>query len=323
MSKSEAISPSDFEIWSEDLTKVYGKGKERVRAVKGIDLRIESGVHGFLGPNGAGKTTTLNMLVGALHLTEGKAFIRGKKAGSVEAKEMIGFLPQDPVFYYKKTGEDYLIFMGKLNGLDHYDAKRKAQELIYEFDLWDARDRVIRKYSGGMRQKIGIAGVLIHDPKLLILDEPTANLDPLGRIEIINKIKEISKDVSVFVSSHILSEIEQMCERVTMISKGNIVATGSIEDIKHKFAGNVYILDTNKNEELFEAIRETDLVNKAWIDKEDRSIHILPNNVEKLQENLPKILINNKANLIKFYRPELSLQDIFMEIMADEPVEDD
>ena len=306
----------NYEVWSERLTKIYGKGKEALEAVSKIDLRVKPGVHGFLGPNGAGKTTTYNMLVGAISITEGKAKIRGKKAGSVAAKQVIGFLPQDPVFYEDMTGEDYLIYMGQLGGLKSKEAKRKAQELLDYFDLFDARNREISKYSSGMKQKIGIAAALIHDPKVLILDEPTANLDPLGRADVIKKIRDLSDKVSVFVSSHILSEIEQMCEDVTMINHGKIVISDSIKNIKKSYVSNLYILDTDMNEKFLEMLKNIDFISKVRIEEIDGKIHIIPKDQDKLRELIPQMLIKNKATLYSFYQPELSLQDIFMEIMA-------
>jgi len=306
----------NYEVWSERLTKIYGKGKEELEAVSKIDLRVEPGIHGFLGPNGAGKTTTYNMLVGAISITEGEAKIRELKAGSVAAKQLIGFLPQDPVFYEDMTGEGYLIYMGQLGGLQAKEARRKAQELLDYFDLFDAREREIGKYSGGMKQKIGIAAALIHEPKVLILDEPTANLDPLGRVDVIQKIKELSDKVSVFVSSHILSEIEQMCEDVTMINHGKIVVSDSIKKIKKSFVSNLYILDTDMNEKFLEILKNKDFISKARIEEIDGKIHIIPKDPVKLQKIIPEMLIENKATLLSFHQPELSLQDIFMEIMS-------
>jgi len=306
----------NYEVWSERLTKIYGKGNEALEAVSKIDLRVKPGVHGFLGPNGAGKTTTYHMLVGAISITEGKAKIRGKKAGSVAAKQVIGFLPQDPVFYEDMSGEDYLIYMGQLGGLKSKEAKRKAQELLDYFDMFDARNREIGKYSGGMKQKIGIATALIHDPKVLILDEPTANLDPLGRADVIKKIRDLSDKVSVFVSSHILSEIEQMCEDVTMINHGKIVISDSIKNIKKSYVSNLYILDTDMNEKFLEMLKNIDFISKVRIEEIDGKIHIIPKDQDKLRELIPQMLIKNKATLYSFYQPELSLQDIFMEIMA-------
>ena len=311
-------SKTNLEIWSEELTKIYGKKKEAVAAVSKIDLRVKPGIHGFLGPNGAGKTTTINMLVGAISITEGAAKIREKKAGTVAAKQLIGFLPQDPVFYEDMTGEKYLIYMGRLGGLQKKEARLKAQQLLDFFDLFKARNREIGTYSGGMKQKVGIAASLIHDPKVLILDEPTANLDPMGRADVVQKIKELSNRVSVFVSSHILSEIEQMCEDVTMIDNGKIVISDSISNIKRSFISNLYFLDTNMNEILVDQLKDKDFISKAWCDDLDGKIHIIPADADKLRDLLPQMLLKNKAKLYDFHQPELSLQDIFMEIMMKE-----
>jgi len=308
-------SKTGLEIWSNKLTKIYGKKKETIEAVSKIDLRVKPGIHGFLGPNGAGKTTTINMLVGGISISEGSAKIRDLKAGSVAAKQLIGFLPQDPVFYNNMTGEDYLRYMGQLGGLQKKEARLKAQQLLDFFDLFKARNREIGTYSGGEKQKIGIAASLIHDPKVLILDEPTANLDPIGRIDVVKKIKELSNRVSVFVSSHILSEIEQMCENVTMIDNGKIVVSDSISNIKKSFISNLFFLDTNMNEKLVDQLKDKDFISKAWSDDIDGKIHIIPKDAEKLRDVLPKMLLENKAKLYSFYQPELSLQDIFMEIM--------
>ena len=312
---TEIESIDSYEIWSEKLTKIYGKGKETLEAVSKINLRVTPGIHGFLGPNGAGKTTTINMLVGAISITEGSAKVRGKKAGSVPAKQLIGFLPQDPVFYEDLSGEDYLIYMAQLGGLTKQLARKKAQELLSFFDLFEARHRELSKYSGGMKQKIGIAAALIHDPKVLILDEPTANLDPLGRADVIKKIRQLSDRVSVFVSSHILSEIEQMCEDVTMIDHGKIVVSDSIRKIKKRYISNLYILNTNINDKLLNQLKDLDFISNIRIDEIDGKIHIIPKDADKLRELIPKIIIENNCTLFSFNQPELSLQDIFMEIM--------
>ena len=309
-------SKINLEIWSDKLTKIYGKGNEALEAVSKIDLRVKPGIHGFLGPNGAGKTTTLNMLVGAISITEGDAKIRDLKAGTVAAKQLIGFLPQDPVFYEDMTGEEYLIYMGQLGGLQKKEARLKAQQLLDFFNLFKARNREIGTYSGGEKQKIGIAASLIHDPDVLILDEPTANLDPIGRADVVQKIKELSNRVSVFVSSHILSEIEQMCEDVTMIDNGKIIISDSISNIKKSFISNLYILDTNMNEKFVSQLKDKKYILKIRIDDIDGKVHIIPKDAEKLRDVLPQMLLENKAKLYSFFQPELSLQDVFMEVMT-------
>ncbi|MHA1727917.1 MAG: ABC transporter ATP-binding protein [Promethearchaeota archaeon] len=316
------INAERYEIRCENLTKVYGKGDKAITAVDNICLRIEPGVHGFLGPNGAGKTTTINMLIGALSITEGKAKIKGFNAGSIKAKQLLGYLPQNPQFYYDLTGLEYLIFRGKLGGLSNETAILRSKELMEYFDIWDAYNMNIKKYSGGMRQKIGLAAAMIHEPKLLILDEPTANLDPIGRQNMINQIKKLSeqKNISVFISSHILSEIEQMCEKVTMINKGKIVISDTINNIKQQYIGDVFILNTNKNDEILKELQDNDNIVKAWVKLDDDGtknvIRIIPRDINLLKKQIPQFLSRKDALLLSFKQPTVSLQDIFMEIMV-------
>jgi ABC-2 type transport system ATP-binding protein len=313
MIKKDSIH--QYEIWTENLTKVYGKGEKALKAVSQINLRIKPGIHGFLGPNGAGKTTTLNMLIGAISITEGRAKIRDENAGTVAAKQLIGFIPQDPVFYDDMTGEEYLIYLGQLGGLQRINAKKKAQELLESFNLFEARNRNIETYSGGEKQKIAIAAALIHEPKVLILDEPTANLDPIGRADVIKKIKELSKNVSVFISSHILSEIEQMCEDVVMINHGEIVIFDSISNIKKRFVRNLYVFDTNMNDKFLEVLKKQSSVSNVRINEPDGKIHAIPKDLKKLRETLPHLLIEHNTILFSFHQLERSLQDIFMDTM--------
>lgn len=310
------------EIWTQKLTKIYGRGETSVKAVNKIDISTEPGVHGFLGPNGAGKTSTINMLIGAISITGGKASVKGEVAGSVRARRIIGFLAQDPAFYDNMSGEQYLNYVGELSGLRRGKAKRKTLELLEKLELIGARERRIEKYSEGMKQRIGIAAALIHEPEILILDEPTSNLDPIGRKNIINDIKALSKEVSVFVSSHILSEIEQMCVNVTMINRGKIVIADTIKNIKKmhsiKGGGNIIILDTSSNEKVIQQLKEKDFITNSWIDENDKKIHIMPKDIEMLQKVIPKMIIDNDVILRELHQPETSLQDIFIEIMEED-----
>ncbi len=308
---------NNYEIWTDGLTKIYNKGPNQTTAVDHINLRFESGIHGFLGPNGAGKTTTISMLMGTIFMTEGEAYIRGIKAGTKLANEMIGFLPQDPIFYGNMTACDYLMFTGRLYGLKKNYAKNKALELIDYFKLSEEKKKLISKYSGGMRQKVGLASTLIHDPKLLILDEPTTNLDPLGRMNLISYIKQLSKNMSIFISSHILSEIEQLCREVTIIDRGKIISTDTISNIKKLDldSPSLYILDTNSNSKVVEELTTTLAVSKVWLNAEDNKIHIISNNDENLQKIVLDIINKKKLVLKSFHQPETSLQDIFIKLI--------
>jgi len=281
---------------------------------------MTSGVHGFLGPNGAGKTSTINMLIGAVSITQGDAYLKGKKAGSKKARKLIGFLPQDPAFYEKLSGFEYLIFQARLNSIPKSIAKQKALNLMKFFTLMDVKDRKIKTYSMGMRQKIGLAAALIHDPKLLILDEPTSNLDPLVRKKIIDYVRKVSKDMSIFISSHVLSEVEQMCDTVTIINKGKIILTDTVQNVKKWFSNstNLYVVDTNSNETFLHMLKGLKTTTNAWIDEKEQKIFVNTKDIEQFQKLLPKLVIENGLTLKSFYQPESSLQDVFLEIINEE-----
>ena len=169
----------------------------------------------------------------------------------------------------------------------------------------------------GMKQKIGLAAGLIHDPKLLILDEPTSNLDPLVRKKIIDYVRKISKDMSIFISSHVLSEVEQMCDRVTIINKGKIKLTDTVQNVKNWFSNsaNLYVIDTNSNETFLSVVKELEMITDAWIDEKEKKIYINTKNIEQFQKEIPKLIIEKDVILKSFYQPESSLQDVFLEII--------
>ena len=314
------ITSDKVEISSENLTKIYGRGVRSLVAVNEINLRVESGVHGFLGPNGAGKTTTINMLIGAISISKGKASIRDLKAGTIKSRRIIGFLPQDPAFYKTMTGLQYLMYMAQLNGLMKHEARQKINDLLVTLELVDAQNRKIGKYSGGMKQRLGIAAALVHEPEILILDEPTANLDPIGRSKIIEKIKALSHKMSVFVSSHILSEIEQMCEKVTMINKGKIIMSDTIKNIKDMYTAseNEFVLDTTANNRVLMVLKNKECVSRAWIDNNDNKVRVVPSNNKEFQEIIPMIMAESNTTLKGFFQKETTLQDIFIDLMGKE-----
>ena len=317
MAENEKIDPNSLEIWTHNLTKFYGKAENQVKAVKGIDIYMKKGVHGFLGPNGAGKTSTINMLIGLISITKGEAKIKSYNAGSIEVRKITGFLPQDPTLYGKMTGRKYLIHIARMNRIGKKNAVNKTQILLKKFNLIEAQDRKIETYSGGMKQKVALASALIGDPEILILDEPTSDLDPIGRNTLINDIKELSKEMSIFVSSHVLSEIEQMCDKITIINKGKIILTDTIENIKkmHSMSKNIYILDTNSNKKTLEKLNNQDFIEKIWIDDKDSKIHIVSGDSDIVEKKVPKIVIENDLTLKKFSQKEFSLQDIFLDIV--------
>ena len=302
-------------ILTKNLTKWFGRGENAIKAVNGIDLRIKPGIHGFLGPNGAGKSTTIKMLIGAISVTSGSGYIKGEPITSVNANALFGYLPEQPKFYSMSLLR-YLEYMGRLGGLRSDSAHERALELIDWLELSEAMDRNVNKFSAGMRQKVGLAQALIHEPELLILDEPTANLDPLGRASVIDKVKTLAHEngISVFVSSHILSEIEKMAEEVTIINKGQILLADNVEAIKARFAGNHYILKITDIYKVYQTLKRQDFIRELWIDDKGE-IQIISEMDEELKESLPRILHEAGVSLESFHGLDVTLENIFQRVI--------
>ena len=295
------------------LTKHFGSGANIVRAVNGIDFTVLTGqAHGFLGPNGAGKTTTIKMLVGGLGITRGTATIKGYKAGTVKANSLIGYVSEHPKFF-DMTLYNYLLYMGRLGHLTKSQAMKKAEELILWLKLEEAADRKVNNYSSGMKQKAALAQALIHEPEILILDEPTANLDPVGRAGMIEHILELVRDrgLTVFVSSHILGEVEKLADTVTIINNGEIILSDDVGVIKDQLAGNHFLLETSKNEKVLEELKKLTYVKRAWIDDDER-IQVVSDKDDVLQEAVTEIVYKSKAVMMSFKKREVSLEDIFL-----------
>ena len=220
-----------------NLTKKYGSNT----AVDSISFEVERGkIYGFLGPNGAGKSTTMNIITGCLAQTEGTVTIDGHDIYDepVIAKKMIGYLPEIPPLYTDMTPKEYLRFVAEAKGIKSSEVGPEVERVIERAALEAVRDRLIRNLSKGYRQRVGIAMALLGDPEIIILDEPTVGLDPRQIIEIRELIKSLGEDHTVILSSHILSEIQEVCEHVIIISRGRVVADDTIENIT--LLGNEY-----------------------------------------------------------------------------------
>ena len=220
----------------EGLTKTFWSGwpgRPSVTVLDGLTLSIEQGqIYGFLGPNGSGKTTTLKILLGLMHATTGRVEVLGKPAGNVMVRKRIGFLPESPYFYDYLTAEEFLFFYGHLAGLDRVELNKRVTHLLEIVGLVDARTRQLRKFSKGMLQRIGLAQALIHDPELVILDEPMSGLDPVGRKQVRDLILGLrDQGKTVFFSTHIIPDVEMICDRVGVIAKGKLLATGRVEEL--------------------------------------------------------------------------------------------
>ncbi len=217
------------------LAKTFRKpfSGRRVEAVRGISFSVERGqIFGFLGPNGAGKTTTIKMLTGLITPTSGRATILGKDVPSPEAMGSVGFLPENPYVYPYLTPREFVTLCGRLNGMGGANFQKKVERVIERVGIGYAIDRPVRALSKGMLQRTGLAAALVHDPELLILDEPMSGLDPVGRKEVRDLIvEEAQAKKTVFFSSHILSDVEMLCDAVCILRKGEVVANGAISEL--------------------------------------------------------------------------------------------
>ena len=208
-----------MELTIRDLTKRY---KDKT-AVDGVNLRLTEGINGLLGANGAGKTTLMRMLCGILKPTAGTVALDGVDVSNEDYRAVLGYLPQNFGYYPEFTGLDFLCYLAVLKGLSRPHAKRKAAELLELVSLAEAGKKKIKTYSGGMKQRLGIAQALLNDPRLLIVDEPTAGLDPKERVRFRNLIAGLGRDTIVLMSTHIVSDVEKIADHMLMMSNGKII----------------------------------------------------------------------------------------------------
>ncbi|MDH3257336.1 MAG: ABC transporter ATP-binding protein [Nitrospinota bacterium] len=212
------------------------KSYQDLEAVKGISLEVPRGeLFGFLGPNGAGKTTTIKMIVGLLKPTSGTIAIGGFDIGrqATEAKSILGYIPDRPFIYEKLTGREYLGFIADLYDMDASVVAERVQKYLDFFDLTEAGDKLVEGYSHGMKQKLIISGALLHDPKLVVVDEPMVGLDPKGARQVKQLFRDLcQKGTSVFMSTHSLGIAQAMCDRIGIIQKGKVIALGTLDDLR-------------------------------------------------------------------------------------------
>ena len=229
------------------LEKTYMVGfwrKRPKRVLQPLHLTVENGeIFGFLGPNGAGKTTTLKMLMGLVFPTAGAARILGKDWTDPEVKAQIGFLPEQPYFYDYLTAHELLDYYGQLSGVPARDRKNRVEEVLERVGLTDIKGIQLRKFSKGMLQRVGIAQAILHNPKLVFLDEPMSGLDPLGRRDVRDLILQLQHEgKTVFFSTHILSDAEALCDRVAIINNGELRGVGAVEELTKSVQGKVEMI---------------------------------------------------------------------------------
>ncbi|MBC7108970.1 MAG: ABC transporter ATP-binding protein [Methanomassiliicoccales archaeon] len=299
-------------IETKDLTKFFGKRN----IIYHLNLKVPKGVvYGFLGPNGAGKTTTIKMLTAALRPTYGEIKIFGLEIPQkrVEIMKNIGYMPEAPIAYEDMTILEFLTYMGRLSGLKKEKAIEKTKELMRYVGVGRLALNKIKELSSGQKQRVAFASALIADPELLILDEPTANLDPLGRIEFIGKIISLAKEgKTIFVSSHIVSEVEKMCNYVGLINQGRLIAQGRVSELT-QIEETEYDIITSDNEKACEFLREKPYVREIWEEEGTIRVQVDPRFLEEFFLQFPKYLTSQGIRL-KLFRPHTSpLERILME----------
>jgi ABC-2 type transport system ATP-binding protein len=219
-------------IVTRGLTKTFRTG----HAVDGLDLRVRRGCFfGFLGPNGAGKSTTLKMLTGLMRPTSGEALIEGLSVRErlLDVKRQIGLVPEELALYERLTGEEYLLFAGRMYGLPRAQARQRTTELLEFLSLHDERGKLVVDYSQGMRKKLALAAALIHNPRVLFLDEPLNGIDPVAGRVVSDLLRRLAqKGVTLFFTSHVLDVVERLCDEVAVIDHGRLIAQGTLEQIR-------------------------------------------------------------------------------------------
>ena len=235
-----------MELSVDRLTKHYG----RKIAVDCVSTVLTPGVYGLLGENGAGKTTFMRMLCAILESTSGEVFLDGREITSMGAdyRDVLGYLPQEFGYYPNYKAEEFLRYMAALKGIPRDVAKKRVKELLEIVDLSDVKGKRMKTFSGGMKQRVGIAQALLNDPKLLILDEPTAGLDPKERVRFRNLISDYAGDRIVLLSTHIVSDIEAIADEVLLMKRGKVLIQGTVSELTKKAAGKVWELTVSPSE---------------------------------------------------------------------------
>jgi ABC-2 type transport system ATP-binding protein len=306
-----------MDIVVENLTKMYGAQ----RAVDDISFRVNTGeVLGFLGPNGAGKTTTMKAITTYLTPTAGNI-----KVGDFsihdhpeEIKKKIGYLPEANPLYHDMPVIDYLKFMGELQGISSDQIREKIREMVVVCGLEGEKHKKISELSKGYRQRVGLAQALIHDPEVLILDEPTTGLDPNQIVEIRELIKKIGREKTVILSSHILAEVEATCDRIMIISKGKIVADGTSEDLRKQAQGKEILkltIEDGETDQIIEALSAIETVEAADVLNEAQHLFEVQSKLEQSsRRNIYRLCVDKGWALTQMTPLETKLEDVFREL---------
>ena len=309
-------------IQVKNVTKKYGNFK----AVDDISFEVKDGeVVGFLGPNGAGKSTTMNMITGYIDPTQGQIIVNGVDVGKRprKAKKQIGYMPESVPLYEELTVKEFVRYMAELKLVKHKDLKEETNKLIEEVGLKEVENKLIRNLSRGYKQRVSLAGALIGNPDVIILDEPTVGLDPKQITEIRDLIKKLGKNHTIILSSHILSEVSQICEKVIIINKGKIVVIDTPSNLEEKTKSKNTILVTvedpnNKMESIKDKLKEADEIKLVKDNKDGTKQYAIVSDTKvDLRKKLFDILPKEQIIIFELKKDESTLEDAFISLIDD------
>ena len=298
-------------IKTENLSKIYDKKT----ALDNLNIQIRQGeVYGFIGRNGAGKTTTINLILSLIHQTEGNIYINEKLVdfSNQNYKKVIGYVPDVPAYPKYMNALEYLIYTCDMYELTNQ--KEKALELLDFVDLKDHKKK-ISAYSRGMKQRLAIASALVHDPEIIIMDEPTSALDPIGRKDVMNIISKLKGKKTIFYSTHILEDVEKVCDRIGLLEQGKLVLEDTIENIQENFFNSRMFIETNLDaSELYVLLKKLNVKNNIEMNHKGVICDI---KAVTTAHDILEMLIKEDVKIIEFKRLNASLEDVFVRVTSE------
>ena len=306
----------ELAIETNNLTKNFGS----LTAVNKLNLKVQKNtIHGFLGPNGAGKTTTIKILVGLLKPSEGSAKVLGQEVhgDKADARLRVGYMPELPRFPKHLKGAELLDVYGRMYGMPQQQRAEQIPKLIDIVGLKGRENDLIGKYSKGMQQRIGIAQALLNNPELVILDEPSIGLDPVGMVEVRELVKAISKEgITVFVSSHLLFEVEQICDRVTIINKGSLLVSDTLQNVSSMLSGPamIHIELANLSDAVIAAVKKLPFVSGVW--KTGNSLSIQITTHDDVRAQVSQEITRSGGVIVGMSQKTSNLEDVFIQLVS-------
>lgn len=297
-----------------EIKNVTKKFKEKT-AVNNFSMELQSGeCVGLIGPNGAGKSTLIKVIADIIDPSMGEVLLGGKKIS--EMKREIGYLPQYPNFFQWMTAKETLTFMGQLSGIKKEELTRSIPEIMSKVGLSGEENSKVRTFSGGMKQRLGIAQALLHKPALIVMDEPVSALDPIGRREVLNIIKEIKKDTTILLSTHILSDAEEICERFVIIKNGEKIEDTTISELLNRNSENKINVDlTTKSQEWIEIVKSLNFV--KGVEVMGNKLKIEVENIELNKNLLLASALEHNVDLVRFEIDNDTLEEIFLKLVVE------